>query len=230
MSDVGLSGAGMPGASHDALIADLVAGLRPVRRLQAPPLRAAGWILIVVVLAIALASFADLSAMLHRMMAEPDMWLAILGSTLTAGLAAIAAFELNMPDRSPRWALLPLPGLAMWVGASGLGCAREIVIPGTRVASMMEAMHCLMFITGLSVPLSLVIYLMLRRGFSLHPSLTGMSAGLAVAAAAATLLNFFHPYDAAATDLAVHAGAVLVVIAANRAIGARRFGTAVGAG
>ena len=219
MSDVGLSG-----PSHDALIAELVAGLQPVRRLPAPALRAAGWILIVVALAIALASFANLAAMRHRMMAEPDMWLAILGSTLTAGLGAVAAFELNMPDRSPVWALAPLPGLALWIGASGMGCARDVVIPGTHVASMMESMHCLMFITGFSVPLSVLIYLMLRRGFSLHPSLTGMCAGLAVGAAAATLLNFFHPYDAAAIDLAVHAGAVLVVVAVNRAIGARRLG------
>jgi hypothetical protein len=45
--------------------------------------------------------------------------------------------------------------------------------------------------------------------------------GLASAAAAATLLNFFHPFDAAATDLAVHAVAVVIVVAAARALGGR---------
>jgi len=34
-------------------------------------------------------------------------------------------------------------------------------------------------------------------------------------------LNFFHPYDAAATDLAVHAIAVAGVILANQMLGGR---------
>jgi hypothetical protein len=46
-------------------------------------------------------------------------------------------------------------------------------------------------------------------------------AGLASAAAAATLLNFFHPFDAAFADLAVHSVAVLIVVAAARAVGRR---------
>ena len=212
-------------ASHEALIADLVADLRPVRRLPMPALRAAGWILLVVAVACALAAYADLAAMRDRLMGAPDMWLAVLGSTLTAGLAVVAAFELDLPDRSRAWALLPLPGLALWIGASGMGCARTWLIPGTHEADpMMESGRCLLFIVGLSIPLSAVLYLMLRRGFSLSPSLTGATAGLAVAAAAATLLNFFHPFDAALTDLAVHAGAVTLVVLANRYFAARRLG------
>jgi len=39
--------------------------------------------------------------------------------------------------------------------------------------------------------------------------------GLAVAGASATILNLFHPYDSAATDLLVHAAAVAIVIIAN---------------
>jgi hypothetical protein len=50
-------------------------------------------------------------------------------------------------------------------------------------------------------------------------------AGLASAAAAATLLNFFHPFDAAATDLAVHIFAVAIVIAANRTFSGRLLAT-----
>ena len=51
----------------------------------------------------------------------------------------------------------------------------------------------------------------LRRGWT-----TG-----ACAAAAATLLNFIHPYDATATDLTVHAFAVAIVILANAIFGGR---------
>jgi hypothetical protein len=55
----------------------------------------------------------------------------------------------------------------------------------------------------------------------LQPGLTALIAGLASAAAAATLLNFFHPFDATASDLGIHAAAVAFVVIANRLLGAR---------
>ena len=94
------------------------------------------------------------------------MWLAVLGSIATAATAAIAAFELSLPDRSRAWALLPLPAAALWVGASGLGCMRAFVLPGTHVAAIGETRDCLLFIIGLSVPLSAALILMLRRAYS----------------------------------------------------------------
>jgi hypothetical protein len=78
-----------------------------------------------------------------------------------------------------------------------------------------------MFIIGVSIPLSVLMFVMLRRACSLQPGLTAVIGGLATAAAAATLLNFFHPFDAAATDLAVHACAVALVIIANWAFSGR---------
>jgi hypothetical protein len=62
---------------------------------------------------------------------------------------------------------------------------------------------------------------MLRRAYSLAPPLTAAMAGLGSAAAAATSLNFFHPFDATATDLAAHAVAVAIVVAAAWAFGTR---------
>ncbi len=135
---------------------------------------------------------------------------------MTAALAALAAFELSLPDRSRLWVLLPLPGAALWIGASGLGCARNWLVPETHVASWAETRVCLSFIVGVSIPLSVLTALMLRRGHSLTPTLTSIVAGLAVAATAATLLNFFHPYDVALDDLLVHAIAVIIVVALNR--------------
>ncbi len=205
--------------SADALMRDLVADLRPVKPLASPILRAAIWLALVALLALALASFANLPAVAARLMAVPDMWLAVLGSSLTATLATVAVFQLGLPDRSPAWALLPLPGLALWIAASGMGCARAWLIPGTHDASLAETRECLTFIIGLSVPLSIVLFAMLRRGFSFYPALTGAMAGLAVAASAATLLNFFHPFDAALTDLIVHALAVAIVVGINRLLG-----------
>jgi hypothetical protein len=74
---------------------------------------------------------------------------------------------------------------------------------------------------SLSVPLSAALIGMLRRAYSLAPPLTATMAGLASAAAAATLLNFFHPFDTAVGDLGVHSVAVLIVVAAARAVGSR---------
>lgn len=206
---------------HDRLIGTLAAELRPVRPLPAPTLRALSWLVLVAVLAGVLALFADRAAMTHRLAASPDMWLAALGSVATMASAALAAFELSVPDRSRAWALLPLPAVALWVAASGLGCLRATVLPGTQVAAIGEARDCLIFIVALSVPLSAAIFFMLRRAYPLAPALTAGMAGLAASAASATLLNFFHPFDAAATDLAVHAVAVALVVVAARAFGVR---------
>ena len=160
--------------------------------------------------------------MLFRsLMISPDMWMAMLGSTLTAILAAIAAFKLSMPDGPKAWALLPLPAVILWIAASGLGCLRNYVLPGTHVAPMDETMECLVIIVALSVPLSLLMFAMLREAFSLLPGLTATIAGLAIAAASATLLNLFHPFDAAAVDLLVHAVAIALVIVVSRSLGRR---------
>lgn len=209
---------------HDRLIGELAGDLRPLRRLPSPLLRAFGWLAAVAALAVGLASFANLDAVWQRITAAPDLRLAVIGSTLTAVFAAIAAFELSLPDTSRIWAALPLPAALLWVGSSGFGCLREWVVPHAHVADLSESRDCLIFIVALSVPLSLLLLAMLRRAFPLYPGLTATIAGLAVAAAAATLLNFFHPYDAAATDLVVHAGAVALVIAANWLLGGRIFG------
>lgn len=213
----------MTAAKHDRLILDLAADLRPVRRLWPPLLRVLIWLAVLAALALGLAAFANLDAVWQRISAAPDLWLAVVGSTLTAIFAAIAAFELSLPDASRAWAVLPLPAALLWVGASGLGCLRGFVAPQSHVAGMSETADCLMFIVFLSVPLSALLFVMLRRGYPLYPGLTAAIGGLAVAAAAATLLNFFHPYDAAATDLVVHGVAVALVIAANRALSGRIF-------
>ena len=213
----------MTAAKHDRLILDLAADLRPVRRLSPPLLRALVWLAALAGLGLALAAFANLEAVWQRISAAPDLWLAVIGSAMTAILAAIAAFELSLPDASRAWAALPLPAALLWVGASGLGCLRDFIAPQSHVAVMSEMGDCLMFIVFLSVPLSALLFAMLRRGYPLYPGLTAVIGGLAVAAAAASLLNFFHPYDAAATDLLVHAVAVAVVIAGIRALSGRIF-------
>lgn len=210
-------------ADHDALIRELSGDLAPVKPLAPPFLRALVWIAVVVVFAIAGALATDLNAIEHRLIAEPDMWLAVIGSTLTAILAAFAAFQLCLPDRSGYWALLPLPPALLWIAASGAGCLRALRISDTRAPTVSDERDCLLIIIALSVPLSLLLLAMLRRGHTLLPGLTTLTAGLAAASAAATLLMFFHPFDATLSDLIAHGVAVVIVVAAVRYFGGRAF-------
>ena len=145
--------------------------------------------------------------------------LAVLGSTATTVLAAVAVCELSLPDRRATWAMLPLPGLVLWIAGTGMGCLRAWTITGVGVATMTEARTCFMFIVSLSIPLSAIMILMIRRACPLRPDLTAATGGLAVGAGSATLLNFFHPYDAGATDIAVHFVAIGLVVGANRLLG-----------
>lgn len=210
----------MSDAFRDRLIADLA----PVRRVRSPLRHAVAWIGLVVATAAVLAAFADLPAIVHRLMIVPDRWMAELGAASTAMLAAFAAFQLGMPDRSPYWAALPLPGLALWIGASCVGCAGSWPAPDAVGTSMTQSMSCLPMIVGLSMPLSIALFWLLRRGYPLYPTLTGATAGLAAAAASAALLVFFQTHETSLGDVLVHGGAVALVVLVNWALGGQLFG------
>lgn len=200
------------------LIDTLTQELQPVGRLRAPLLRAALWLGVVAAVAAVMAGIADLTALGRRLLVAPDMWLAVVGSILTAVAATIAAFQLSLPDRSARWAWLPLPAALLWVGASGAGCFRTAWTGGE---GFRHSLDCLVFVIVVSLPLSILLTVMLRRGYALRPGLVAIVGGLASAAAAATLLNFFHPFDAIVTDLLVHVGAIALVVAVNGIFGGR---------
>lgn len=206
---------------NDGLVRALAGDLAPVHRLLPPALRVLAWLAIVAAIGIELAAICDLKTLARSFIAAPDLCLAAAGSMLTAVLGAAAAFQLCLPDRSPVWALLPVPAAVLWIGASGIGCLRSWTVAASDPLPLGGPGACLLFILGLSVPLSIFLIIMLRPGYSFRPNLTSTVCGLACAAAAATLLNFVHSHDANAADLAVHAIAVAAVIASNRLFGSR---------
>ncbi|HTI01978.1 MAG TPA: NrsF family protein [Acidisoma sp.] len=200
---------------HERLIADLSRDLKPVRRVR-PTRLVLIWLVTVALFADFFAVRADLHAMMADLMLAPYMWLAALSSALTAILAVIAAVMTGMPGRSPRWALLPLPAVAWWIVEGGMGFAHTWRLPGFQDASMVAAEYAFAFIVLVSLPLSALLAVLLRRTFPLRPTLTAALAGLAAAGAAATLLNFFHAYDGSLSDLVAHVASVVIVIGANR--------------
>lgn len=205
---------------HEALINALGAELTPVRRLLPPWVRAIGWLAVVAILAAVMLWHDGAATMLHRWHGAPDLGVAALGAVLTAITASMAAFALAVPGRSTRWAWLPVPSALLWIGASGLGCLRAH-IPGMPVLDMHGANECLIFIISFSIPLSGLLIWLLRRACPLRPVLTAVIVGLASASASACLLEIIHNFDAAATDLMMHALAVAIVIGANALLGGR---------
>jgi hypothetical protein len=204
--------AGVPLMQTDRLIQQLASDLAPVRVLTAPWRRALAWMLVVgAVSALLIVRFAPLALTLPRL-ALTRVAVESAATALTAITAVLAAFELSIPDRSPRWAALPLPPLLVWLAASGLGCLRNGLTLGGPHGVMGESPHCFLFISGASVPLAVALFWMLRRARPINALPVAAVGTLGVAATAAFVLQFFHPFDVTAIDLGLHLAAIGVVI------------------
>jgi hypothetical protein len=191
----------------EQLIADLASELEPVRRLRSPVLRALQWLAAVAVLSTLLVwHYANLEVFWHRM-ASPRVVLECMATALTAITGIIAAFELSVPGRSARWAALPVAPFLLWLAASGLGCLQNGL--GSNVG---ESLHCFLFIAAVSVPLASSLLWMLRRAHSIAPLPVAVLGALGVAATAAFVLQFFHPFDVTVIDLALHLAAIALVV------------------
>jgi len=199
----------------ERLIGRLSADLEPVRRLRAPPLRAALWLAIVFALiALALWLFADWGAFLSRM-ALPRRALECAATALTGITAVLAAFVSSVPGRSRWWAALPAPPFALWLAAGGLGCLQNgwsLHGPGGFLG---DSSHCFVFIVAVSVPLAIALFWMLRQARPIAPLRVAALGTLGVAGLAAFVLEFFHPFDVTVIDLALHLAAVALVMLAG---------------
>ena len=199
-------------SSTDRLIETLAADARPVRRLAPPSLRAILWLAgFGLVAAVAVLMLADVGAALRRT-ASLTQQLSVLGELGVGMTAVIAACHLALPDRSPRWALLPIPSLVLWLASSGYGCLSLLPTLGLAGSDPGESRQCFAFMLGVSLPTGGLLFLMLRRARPLREKLTAVVAALGVAAFSALLLRFFHPFEITVLDLGFHLAAALVVI------------------
>jgi hypothetical protein len=196
----------------ERLIEQLTTELTPVRVLRAPALRALAWLTVVGVISAALIMrFSPLELILPRL-AVTRVTVECAATALTAVTAILAAFELALPDRSPRWAWLPLPTFLIWLGASGLGCLRNGISLGGSGQLAGDSPHCFVFITAVSVPLAAALFWMLRRARPINALPVAAVGTLGVAATAAFVLQFFHPFDVTVIDLSLHLAAIGLVV------------------
>jgi hypothetical protein len=196
----------------DQIIDNLAAELAPVRVLRPPVLRALLWLAAVGAVSAALIlRFTHWGVILPRLQ-TPRVALETSATALTAITAIIAAFELSIPDRSRHWAWLPVPTLLVWLAASGMGCLSNGLGLHTADGPVGESAHCFVFITGVSVPLAIGLFWMLRRARPLAALPVAAVGTLGVAATAAFVLQFFHPFDVTVIDLALHLAAIGLVV------------------
>jgi hypothetical protein len=197
----------------DELIGTLSQGLAPVRPLRPPALRALLWLgAVALLVGAALSRWADFAIIAART-AEPRLALECAATLLTGLTAVLAAFCLSVPDRTSLWRYALLPPLLLWIATSGLGCLQYGSGLGPAGQRLGESSHCFVFIVLVSTPLALLLYAVLRRARPLEPLPVALSAALGVAALAAFVLQFFHPFDTTLIDLAAHLAAVAVVVA-----------------
>jgi hypothetical protein len=205
----------------EELVDHLATDLRPVRRLRPPLVRALGWLAFaaaVIGVAVLIEGFRHDIGTRIRLPHDVAQW---AFSVVTGVLAAIAAFTVSLPDRSPRWALLPLPALALWIASLGWGCLADIARLGPESLVLGTSWSCLRFIVGLGLPLTLAMLLSLRHAGPIRPLPVTLLGGLAAAALCSAGLSLFHHLDAAAMVLAWHGGAMLVVVLVSGAMGGR---------
>jgi hypothetical protein len=205
------------------LIDALVECASPVRRLRPPLVRAAMWLafagLILALLATGHGVRTDLVERIH----QPVFAASIAAALATGILAAIAAFLVSLPDRSPWWLLLPAPALAVWVGTIGYGCLTDWVSVGADGVRLGETMRCFATLVLTSVPLAVALAAMLRYAALLRPGPVTLAGSLAVAAITASALSLIHDLDATAMILVWNLGVAALITALGSMFGVRMF-------
>jgi hypothetical protein len=197
----------------DQLIGSLGRQLQAVKPLRAPLWRALLWLAPVGLLAALAVSRHANQAALSLMTGELRVTLECAAALLTAVASIVSAFYLSVPDRSDLWRFAPLPPLALWLATSSLGCLRNGIGLGAAGARLGESAGCFKFILMVSVPLAALLFLVLRRARPLMPLRVALCGALGVAALAAFVLQFFHPFEVTLVDLAMHALAVTLIVA-----------------
>jgi len=193
------------------LIDTLVQDATPVRRLRPPLVRAGLWLAFAAIVLGLIAIAHGLRPDFSDCMRQPLFVVGMLGALATGISAAVASFQLSLPDSSRLWIILPLPALALWVVTIGYGCLTDWVSIGPDSVRLGEAIRCFATLLMTSVPLSIAMLAMLRYTALLRPLEVSVLGGLAVAAVTAFALSLFHDLDATVMILIWNLGAAALI-------------------
>ncbi len=212
----------------DDLIDELAADARPVRPLASPLRRAAAMLgLLALATGLALFLLGDWSQLRARYAGREGMLaLEMSAMAATAVLAIVGAFFLSIPGRSRWWRLAPIPPFLLWLLLSGAGCYGDLVRSGPFGSDIGHSIDCLIFILAVSLCVGAPLIWRLSRASPIDPVPVALLGGLGTAAAAAFMLQFFHPFAVTFLDLAVHVAAIGLVIGATALINRRALSPA----
>lgn len=194
---------------HDALIEQLCREAQPVKRLAAPWVRAAGWMLV----ALPLGYLASLTMPQGSVdWFQPGaLWagLWILVSFCLGALAITTAFALSIAGRRIRhW-----PWLAAGILAWLLIGLIDVTSSADPVGHLGDGSYCYTFMLVAGTPMIVLMVAALRRTRSLHPVRSLAIAGIGVAAMSQVLLAFCHPVAGELVDLTMHFAAAITLVA-----------------
>ena len=205
------------------LIDELCADLTPARRLRPALLRAGLWLILAASIVALLAAFRGTRTDIALLLGSPSFTAALAGSLLTGALAAVAAFQLSLPDRSRLWLLLPVPTLVLWLSTIGYGCLADWVSLGPDGVRLGSTLECFATLLLVSLPAAAALALMLRPTAWLDPTPVAMSGGLAVGGIAASAMTLLHDLDATVMVLVWTLGATALIVALGGLFGRRIF-------
>ena len=198
-------------AATEQLIESLAGNLPPVRPLRKPGLRAALWSGFATVVIAVIAAVGGSRADLAHALDEATFLVPLIGSWLTGVTAAVAAFQVSLPDRSRHWLWLPVVPILLWGTGFAVSCLSN---PGDIVGSLalLPESACLATIVLTSAALIVVFLPMLRRVKTLRPRLTAWLGCLAVAGFADTAHLLVHTEQDSLLALTVNLVPALVLV------------------
>lgn len=201
------------------LITQLSRGLRPVRRLPSPLAMLGLWCLFCVGVIGAALLISGLRADFATWLLDGFDLYHLMSAALVALTAGYAAFQLALPDRDQRWALLPVPAVVGWLVTMGWGCLEDLARLGPEALRLGISLPCLGFIIGLGLPMTAAIIFLTRHAALLRPVPVAALGALSAAAFASLGLSLVHELNAALMVLVWHGIAVLVVTALGALVG-----------
>lgn len=180
--------------SNDALILDLAADLRPVRRRSA----SRDAVLLIGLAAMELAFVLGMGAM------RPDMGQAIQSAYMMwkmGSLAVLAAIACAIAIRSFSPPAMPRRGLRIVAGLAALAMAGGALVvsaadsgrPLLERLSPGHGMICAVAIVTLALPLMAMLAILMRRAAPVHPGESAVASGLAAATCGALIFAFCCP-------------------------------------
>lgn len=207
-------------AATDQLIEALTEGLQPVKPLRKPWLRAGLWSVFATLVIAVIVAVGGSRADLAHALQEASFLAPLAGSWLTGLTAALAAFQVSLPDRSRHWLWLPVVPVLLWSTGFAYSCLTN---PGDILGSLelLPESACLLTIVVTSAGLIAVLLPMLRRVKTLRPRLTAWLGCLAVAGFADTAHLLVHTEQDSLLALTVNLVPALILVVLGGLAGRR---------